>query len=53
MLREIRGQPIYVAPKSKLVMVHTAAGNVGDSGTGETMSLWVGVMESLADKRLR
>ena len=53
MLRGLRGQAIYVAPKSKLVMVHTAAGNVGESGTGETMSLWFGVVESLAQKRSR
>ncbi len=53
MLRGLRGQAVYVAPKSKLVMVHTAAGNVGDSGTGETLSLWIGVVESLAGKRSR
>jgi hypothetical protein len=49
MLRGLRGQTIHVAPKSKLVMAHTAAGNVGDSGTGETLSLWLGVVESLAN----
>jgi hypothetical protein len=32
---------------------HTAAGNVGDSGAGETLSLWLGVMENLAGKRSR
>ena len=41
-LRGLRGQAIFVDPKSKLVMVHTAAGNVGTPSTGELLSLWSG-----------
>ena len=47
LLRGLRGQAIYVAPKSKIVMVHTAVRNVGDSDLAETMSLWNGVVRSL------
>ena len=31
-LRGLRGQGVFVDPKSKLVMVHTAAGDVGNPG---------------------
>jgi CubicO group peptidase (beta-lactamase class C family) len=47
-LRGLRGQTVFVDPKSKLVMVHTAAGNVGDPGSGERVALWFGIVESLA-----
>ncbi len=47
-LRGLRGQAIYVAPKSKLVMVQTSAGNVATPSTGELLSLWTGVQRSLA-----
>ena len=48
MLRGLRGQAVYVAPKSKLVMVQTSAGNVSTPSTGELLSLWTGVQRSLA-----
>jgi CubicO group peptidase (beta-lactamase class C family) len=48
MMRGLRGQAIFVAPKSRIVMVHTAAGTI--SGIGELTSLWYGVVKSLADK---
>jgi len=51
MLRGLRGQSVFVDPKSKVVMVHTAAGNVGDSGMGERIALWSGVVKSLAKSR--
>jgi hypothetical protein len=51
MLRGLRGQAVYVYPKSKLVMVHTAVSPIG-SGIGETLSLWAGVVQSLADWRV-
>jgi CubicO group peptidase (beta-lactamase class C family) len=51
MLRGLRGQAVYVDPKSKLVMVHTAVSPIG-SGIGETLSLWDGVVQSLADWRV-
>ena len=47
-LRGLRGQAVYVAPKSKLVLVQTAAGNVATPSTGELLSLWTGVQRSLA-----
>ncbi|MBK9116891.1 MAG: serine hydrolase [Betaproteobacteria bacterium] len=47
-LRGLRGQAIYVAPKTKLVMVQTSAGNVATPSTGELLSLWIGVQRSLA-----
>jgi CubicO group peptidase (beta-lactamase class C family) len=40
MLRGLRGQAVYVDPKTRVVMVQTAAGNLGETGTGETLSLW-------------
>jgi CubicO group peptidase (beta-lactamase class C family) len=45
-LRGLRGQAIFVDPKSKIVMVHTAAGGVGP-GTGELIALWSGVVKTL------
>ncbi|HEY8134188.1 MAG TPA: serine hydrolase [Thermoanaerobaculia bacterium] len=51
MLRGLRGQGVFVDPKAKLVMVHTAAGNVGDSGMGERIALWSGVVKSLTKWR--
>jgi len=51
MLRGLRGQGVFVDPKAKVVMVHTAAGNVGDSGMGERIALWSGVVKSLAKRR--
>jgi CubicO group peptidase (beta-lactamase class C family) len=46
-LRGLRGQSVFVQPKSKLVMVHTAARDVGDPG-GELLALWFGLVKSLA-----
>lgn len=47
-LRGLRGQGIYVAPRWKIVMVHTAVRNVGVPDVAETLSLWNGVVRSLA-----
>ena len=44
-LRGLRGQAVFVDPKSKLVMVHTAARDVGDAGM-EMIPLWFGVLQS-------
>jgi len=46
-LRGLRGQAVFVDPKSKLVMVHTAAREIGDPGM-ELIQLWSGVVQSLA-----
>ncbi len=48
MLRGLRGQVILVDPKSKLVLVQTAAGNLSDASFGEVLSLWNGVLKSYA-----
>jgi CubicO group peptidase (beta-lactamase class C family) len=48
MLRGLRGQAVYVDPKSKVVMVHTAVSPIG-AGMGEMLALWTGVVKSLAD----
>ena len=48
-LRGLRGQWIFVAPKHRIVMVHTAAGGVG-ALAGETVSLWYGVVRSLSTR---
>jgi CubicO group peptidase (beta-lactamase class C family) len=48
MLRGLRGQGVLVDPKSKFVMVHTAARDVGDSGLGELIALWFGIVDSPA-----
>jgi CubicO group peptidase (beta-lactamase class C family) len=45
-LRGLRGQAVFVDPKSKLVLVHTAAREVGDSGR-ELLALWFGLVKSL------
>jgi CubicO group peptidase (beta-lactamase class C family) len=45
-LRGLRGQGVFVDPKSKLVMVHTAARNVGDQGS-ELLALWFGLVKNL------
>jgi CubicO group peptidase (beta-lactamase class C family) len=50
MLRGLRGQGVFVDPKAKLVMVHTAAGEVGDPGL-MALALWWGVGESPARSR--
>jgi CubicO group peptidase (beta-lactamase class C family) len=47
-LRGLRGQSVFVDPKSKLVMVHTAARDVGDLGIGELMALWSAVVKRRA-----
>jgi CubicO group peptidase (beta-lactamase class C family) len=48
MLRGLRGQGVFVDPTSKVVMVHTAAEEVGDPGMGERLALWFGVVKVLA-----
>jgi CubicO group peptidase (beta-lactamase class C family) len=51
MLRGLRGQAVFVDPGSKVVMVHTAAGDVGGEPTlGTLLALWWGVVESLAGR---
>jgi CubicO group peptidase (beta-lactamase class C family) len=45
-LRGLRGQSVFVAPASKVVMVHTAAGDVSDQGFGERITLWSAVVKS-------
>jgi CubicO group peptidase (beta-lactamase class C family) len=45
-LRGLRGQAIFVDPKSKLVMVHTAAREIDDPGW-ELIELWREVVRSL------
>jgi CubicO group peptidase (beta-lactamase class C family) len=47
-LRGLRGQSVFVHPRSKLVMVHTAAREVWDPGA-ELAALWLGVVKDLAD----
>ena len=47
MLRGLRGQAVFVDPQSKLVMVHTGVIPIG-AGLGEMVSLWSGVVKSLA-----
>jgi CubicO group peptidase (beta-lactamase class C family) len=47
-LRGLRGQAVFVHPRAKLVMVHTAAREVADPGW-ELIALWSGVVKSLAD----
>lgn len=48
MLRGLRGQCLVVDPEAKLVMVHTAAGDVSSpSGSGETLALWDAVVALL------
>jgi CubicO group peptidase (beta-lactamase class C family) len=45
-LRGLRGQVVFVDPKSKLVMVHTAARDVGDAGR-EMLPLWLAIVKGL------
>ena len=47
MLRGLRGQALYVDPKSKVLMVHSAVGPIG-AGMGEMVALWTGVVKSRA-----
>jgi CubicO group peptidase (beta-lactamase class C family) len=48
MLRGVRGQGVFVDPGSKLVMVHTSAGNLsGDSG--ELLALWFNVSKAFGN----
>ena len=47
MLRGLRGQNVLVDPKSKIVLVHTAAGDVGGVALAEILALWSGVVETL------
>jgi CubicO group peptidase (beta-lactamase class C family) len=47
-LRGLRGQAVFVDPKSKLVMVHTAAREIGDPAP-ELNPLWLAVVHDLAD----
>lgn len=53
MLRGLRGQAIFVAPKSGLVMVRTAAGNLSESSTGELLLLWNALVNSVENAQLR
>jgi len=48
MLWGLRMQFIFVEPKSKLVMVHTAAGDIGPI-PAEVLALWSGVVKELAE----
>jgi CubicO group peptidase (beta-lactamase class C family) len=50
-LRGVRGQAIYVDPRSRLVMVHTAVRkqSVDRSGIREANALWEGVLRALGD----
>jgi len=45
-LRGLRGQVVFVHPKSKLVMVHTAARDISDPAR-ELIDLWAEVVRSL------
>jgi CubicO group peptidase (beta-lactamase class C family) len=48
MLRGLRGQCVVVDPEARLVLVHTAAGDVStSSGSGETLALWDAVVDLL------
>ncbi len=48
LLSGVRGQGVFVDPGSKLVMVHTSAGNLGD-GSGELLALWFNVSKALGN----
>jgi len=48
MLRGLRMQFIFVEPGSKLVMVHTAAGDIF-AMAGELLAIWSGVVKDLAE----
>jgi hypothetical protein len=47
MLRGLRKQYVFVDSKSKLVLVHTAAGDVAH-GAGDLLALWFSVVKDLA-----
>ena len=47
-LRGLRGQAVFVDPRTKLVLVHTAARDVGDPGR-ELLALWLAVVKSLGN----
>ena len=47
MLWGLRGQNVFVDPARKLVLVNTSAGGLGDAGSGERLSLWYGVVDSV------
>lgn len=47
-LRGVRRQALFVDPSAQVVMVHTAAGNLGDVGFTELLALWSGVLTSVA-----
>jgi CubicO group peptidase (beta-lactamase class C family) len=49
-LRGIRNQLIFVDPRTKVVMVHTAAGRVGEP-VGDLLALWYRVSEAVARPR--
>ncbi len=42
-----RGQNVFVDPARTLVTVNTSAGALGDAGSGERLSLWHGVVDSV------
>lgn len=44
-LRGVRGQALFVDPAARLVMVHTAAGEIG-TPIGELLALWRAVVEA-------
>ena len=49
-LRGIRGQFVFVDPKSKLVMVHTAVRQkANDPANAETRALWHAVVQQLGN----
>lgn len=43
----LRGQNLFVDPAKKLVFVNTSAGPLGDPGSGERLSLWYGIVDSV------
>jgi CubicO group peptidase (beta-lactamase class C family) len=45
-LRGVRGQAVFVDAEAKVVLVHTAAGEIG-TPVGELVTLWSGVVEAL------
>jgi CubicO group peptidase (beta-lactamase class C family) len=47
MLRGLRGQSVFVDPRSKIVLVHTAANDVSGPGLGEIVALWTAVVNTL------
>ncbi len=47
-LRGLRGQAVFVDPRTKLVLIHTAARDVGDPGR-ELLALWLAVVKSLGN----